>query len=164
MARRFSLREFQQNVLARIQTGAGAESRASTLGVQLGGQNWLVQMSDIAEVLPLPALTVVPLTKAWFVGVANIRGNLYSITDLPAFFGLGETQRSHSSRVLLLAEKYAFNAGLLVPRVLGLRDSSAWKRSGVGADLLLTDERGQAWRQLDMAELVQRPEFLQVGL
>ncbi len=163
MARRFSLREFQQNVLNRIQTSEGAASRISTLGVQIGEQNWLVQMSDIAEVLPLPVLTTVPLTKPWFIGVANIRGNLYSITDLAAFNGLGDTLRGQSCRVLLLAGKYAFNAGLLVSRVIGLRDSSAWQSTGSGEERRLMDDQGQAWRQLDVADLVQRPEFLQIG-
>lgn len=164
MARRFSLREFQQNVLNRIQTSGGEASHISTLGVQVGNQNWLVQMSDIAQVLPLPALTAVPQTKPWFLGVANIRGNLYSITDLSAFIGLGETPRGQSNRALLLAEKYAFNAGLLVPRVIGLRDSSVWQRTGSGEEARLIDEQGQAWRQLNVTELLQRPEFLQIGI
>jgi twitching motility protein PilI len=164
MARRFSLREFQQNLLNRIQISGGAASHISTLGVQIGSQNWLVQMSDIAEVLPLPALTQVPLTKSWFMGVANIRGNLYSITDLAAFSEQGETVRNQSNRVLLLAEKYAFNAGLLVVRVLGLRDSSAWQKTEQGGETKLLDDKGQVWRQLDIAGLLQRPDFLQIEL
>jgi twitching motility protein PilI len=164
MARRFSLREFQQNVLNRIQSSGGAASHISTLGVQIGEQNWLVQMNDIAEVLPLPALTAVPLTKPWFLGVANIRGNLYSVTDLSAFSGFGETLLGQSNRVLLLAEKYAFNAGLLVSRVIGLRDSSAWKKTGLGEEMRLLDEQGQMWHQLDIATLLQRPDFLQIGI
>lgn len=165
MARRFSLREFQQNVLNRIQvqTSGGAASRISTLGVQIGGQNWLVRMDDIAEVLPLPTLHAVPLTKPWFLGIANIRGNLYSIADLSAFSGMGETVRGQSNRVLLLSEKFAFNAGLLVPRVIGLRDSSAWKETRLGVEPCLSDEQGQLWRKLDVAELLQRADFLQIG-
>jgi len=165
MARRFSLREFQQNVLNRIQvqTSGGAASLVSTLGVQIGGQNWLVQMGDIAEVLPLPTLVTVPLTRPWFLGVANIRGNLYSITDLSAFSGMGETVRGGSNRVLLLAEKYHFNAGLLVPRVIGLRDSSVWKETALGMETCLCDEQGQLWRRLDIPDLLRRTEFLQIG-
>jgi twitching motility protein PilI len=165
MAKRFSLREFQQNVLNRIQvqTSSGAAGQVATLGVQLGGQNWLVQMSDIAEVLPLPALTPVPHAKAWFLGVANIRGNLYGISDLSAFSGMGETVRGQSNRVLLVAGKFAFNAGLLVPRVIGLRDTSAWKQTMLGVEECLADEKGQVWRKLDIPDLLQRAEFLQIG-
>ncbi len=164
MARRFSLREFQQNVLSRIQTSGGAASHISTLGIQVGDQNWLVQMSDIGEVLPLPALTPVPLTKAWFLGVANIRGKLYGIADLSALSGLGETARGQSSRILLVADKYAFNAGLLVSRVIGLRDSSAWRRTEQDGEIRLQDEQNNTWRWLDVDNLLQRAEFLQIGL
>lgn len=165
MAKRFSLREFQQNVLNRIQVQAtgGAASRASTLGVQFGGQNWLVQMNDIAEVLPLPTLTTVPLTKPWFLGVANVRGKLYSVTDLPAFSGLGETVRGQSNRVLLLSDRFAFNAGLLVPRVMGLRDSAGWTETVLGVETCLADEKGQVWRNLDIPALLQRADFLQIA-
>jgi twitching motility protein PilI len=165
MARRFSLREFQQNVLNRIQiqSSGGAASQISTLGVQVGGQNWLIQMSDISEVLPLPTLAPVPLTKPWFIGIANIRGNLYSITDLSAFSGVGETLRGQSNRVLLLAEKYAFNAGLLVSRVVGLRDSSTWEKTTSEVEAGLRDEQGQIWRILDVPGLLQDAEFLQIG-
>lgn len=165
MPKRFSLREFQQNVLNRIQvqTSSSEANPVSTLGVQIGGQSWLVQMSDIAEVLPLPALTPVPLTRPWFLGIANVRGKLYGITDLSAFSGLGETLRGQSNRVLLLAEKYDFNAGLLVPRVIGLRDSSAWKETVLGVETCLSDEKGQIWRRLNVPELLERTEFLQIG-
>jgi twitching motility protein PilI len=162
MAKRFSLREFQQNVLNRIQASSGVASQLSTLGVQIGDQRWLVQMSDISQVLPLPAVTRVPLTRPWFVGVANIRGNLYSITDLSAFNDLGDTVRGQSNRVLLLAEKYAFNAGLLVSRVIGLRDSSAWEKHGL--DGRLRDEQGQVWHLLDVPVLLQQNEFLHIGI
>lgn len=162
MAKRFSLREFQQNVLNRIQTSSGEASHISTLGVQVGDQNWLVEMSDISQVLPLPALTTVPLTRPWFLGVANIRGNLYSICDLSAFNDLGDTPRGQSNRVLLLAEKYSFNAGLLVSRVIGLRDSSAWDQYGL--DGRLRDDQGRTWHKLDIPALLQRSDFLQVGI
>ncbi len=164
MARRFSLREFQQNVLNRIQTSSGAASHVSTLGVQLGEQNWLVQMSDVGEVLPMPAVTVVPLTKRWFIGVANIRGMLYSIADLSAFYGLGDTARGQSNRVLLVADKYAVNAGLLVTRVIGLRDTSAWRKTEQNGETSFQDEQGQVWRSLDVGQLVQQADFLQIGI
>lgn len=165
MAKRFSLREFQQNVLNRIQvqTSGGVASKAAALGVQIGGQNWLVEMGDVAEVLPMPALTPVPLAKPWFLGVANVRGKLYGITDISAFNGMGETMRGQSNRVMLLADKYAFNAGLLVPRVIGLRDHSEWTRTRVGGEMRLTDDKGQLWRTLDIPALLQSEDFIEIG-
>jgi twitching motility protein PilI len=164
MSKRFNLREFQQSVLDRLQAQmASGGSRVSTLGVQIGEEYWLVDMSDINEVLPLPPLMVVPLTKPWFCGVANVRGNLYSIVDLSVFTGGETTPREGQSRVMLAGQKFAFNAGLLVTRVLGMRNSTEWQRSETDGEVRLRDGNGQVWRKLEMAQLLQQPEFLQIG-
>ena len=164
MSKRFNLREFQQNVLDRLQAQvAGGSNRASTLGVQVGGEFWLVDMSDISEVLPPPPLTMVPLTKPWYCGVANVRGNLYSIVDLGVYNGGAATPLEGQSRVLLVGQKFAFNAGLLVSRVLGLRNATDWQSIGQDGEARLQDGDGQAWRKLDMTQLLQQPEFLQIG-
>lgn len=164
MSKRFNLREFQQSVLDRLQAQvAGGSSHASTLGVQVGEEYWLVDMADISEVLPLPQLTPVPLTKSWYCGVANVRGNLYSIIDLSVYHGGAPIPHEGQSRVLLAGQKYAFNAGLLVSRVLGLRNAREWEREEKDGQIHLLDGHGQVWRQLDMAQLLQQPEFLQIG-
>ena len=79
MSKRLNLREFQQNLIDRLQAKDMSEERVSTLGVQIAGRNWLVDLADIGEVLPLPKLISVPFTKPWFRGVANVRGNLYAV-------------------------------------------------------------------------------------
>ena len=101
MAKRFSLREFQQNVLDRLQQQEEMGSHASTLGVQVGNDYWLVEMEDISEVLPVPPLTPVPLTRPWYRGVSNIRGNLYSISDLAAFLGLPEVMQEGQQNIMV---------------------------------------------------------------
>jgi len=164
MAKRFSLREFQQNVLNRLQQQEEAGSHASTLGVQVGNDYWLVEMEDISEVLPMPPLTFVPLTKPWYRGVSNIRGNLYSISDLAAFLGLPEAPQEGQSRVLLVNPKFAFNAGLVVTRVLGLRDTAGWQHTESAEGMDYQDEQGHTWHKLDINRLLQQPEFLQIGV
>lgn len=163
MSKRSNLREFQQNVLDRLQRPDAAASHASTLGVQVGDGYWLVEMGDISEVLPFPLLTHVPLTQPWYCGVANIRGALYSISDLAAFMGGPATPHEGQSRVLLVSPKYSANAGLLVTRVLGLRDAAKWPRAETAEGVNCRDDSGQIWHRLDMAGLLRQPEFLQIG-
>ena len=164
MSKRFNLREFQQNVLDRLQAqAAGGSKSISTLGVQVGGDFWLVDMSDINEVLPPPSLTAVPLTKPWYCGVANVRGNLYSIVDFGVNTGGAAIPHEGQSRVLLAGQKFAFNAGLLVSRVLGLRNATDWEHSEENGEIRLKDGSGQVWHKLEMAKLLQQPEFLQIG-
>ncbi len=163
MAKRFSLREFQQNVLERLQVQATGGDRVNTLGVQVGTGYWLVDMTEISEVLEMPSLTVVPLTKRWYRGVANVRGNIYSIIDLAAFMSLGETSQDARSRVLLVSQKYSFNAGLLVSNVLGLRNATDWQRSEEDGVERYVDGSGQMWTKLNIKQLLQQPQFLQIG-
>lgn len=164
MSKRFNLREFQQSVLDRLQAQvAGGGNRATTLGVQVGKEHWLVEMSDISEVLPAPPMTAVPLTKTWYCGVANVRGNLFSIVDLGLYTGGEPVPREGQSRVLLLGHKFAFNAGLLVTRVLGLRNATEWQSSEQDGETRLEDGAGQVWRKLDIARLLEQVEFLQIG-
>lgn len=164
MSKRFNLREFQQGLLDRMQVQVGVGDRIATLGIMIGQDSWLVDMADISEVLPVPPLTSVPLTRNWYCGVANVRGNIYSITDLGAFLGHGQTLHDAQSRVLLVAQKYNFNAGLLVAKVLGLRNSKDWQRSEQDGEVFFRDGDGKQWKKLDIGRLLQQPEFIHIGL
>ncbi len=135
----------------------------SLLGVQIAGRNYLVEMTDISEVLSLPPLSSVPLTKPWFCGVANVRGNLYCVADMAAFLHQRVATGAISNRLLLAADRYAVNAALLVDRVFGLRDTRSWQRDAVDTDRYV-DELGVEWHRLDVAGLLVQPEFLQIGI
>ncbi len=164
MSKRFNLREFQQQVLDRLKIQAVGNSRVSTLGVQVGQHLCLVEMTDISEILPVPKMTPVPLTKPWYCGVTNVRGNLYSIIDLNAFPDQAPTVREAANRILLLGPRFAFNAGVLVSRILGMRDPAAWQRSEESGIERYRDEHGQVWNKLDIQQLLLQPEFLQIGV
>lgn len=129
MAKHFNLREFQQGLSARLQALADAPSAAaSKLGVQAGGDLWLVDLTEVGEVEPLPELTKVPLTRLWFCGVADINGVLYSIVDFSTFKGGEPTTLGPDTRVLLVGQKLAANYGILVNRMIGVRRNEQLQR------------------------------------
>jgi twitching motility protein PilI len=169
MARRVSLREFQQDLVRRLNEAAAADAPSARLGVQVGPEVWLVRLEEASEVIPVPAIAPVPLTQGWFRGLANIRGNLFSVIDLSAFQGGEPTPPTPDSRLLLVAEHYHLNAALMVNRMLGLRNlkhfeprprevARAWEAGR------FADKDGHIWRELSMNELVYSEGFLQVGL
>jgi twitching motility protein PilI len=137
--------------------------QVTTLGLQISGKNWLVDMSDISEVLPLPPVTRVPMSKSWFRGVVNVRGNLYCVADMASYLDKGSVDASSSNRILLVSDKHAFNAALLVDRALGLRDTRAWKQSNIDGQIEFVDDQGITWKKMDVTELLNQNEFLQVG-
>lgn len=99
MAKKISLREFQAHLSARL-AGASSQTAAGLLGIQAGADYWLLNLSDSGEIVPLTPLTHVPLTKSWFAGIANIRGNLHSVADFSGFQGKDATPQNASSRLL----------------------------------------------------------------
>jgi twitching motility protein PilI len=170
MAKKISLREFQQSVSDKLQGLSDAAPSASKLGVRVGAEFWLVDLADVSEAIPVPALADVPLTQPWFRGVANIRGNLYSIVDFSAFMGGDATPINMDSRLLLVHQQFSINAGFVINRMLGLRGPEQFQRKSsndsplpwVGAEY--TDAEGNTWKELNMQELVNHPDFLQVGM
>ncbi len=161
MSKRINLREFQQNLSNRMHDKSRMGGQLSMLGVEIAGQNYLIEMTDISEVLSLPPMTPVPLTKPWLCGVANVRGSLYCVADMAAYMQQGTASGAAGNRLLLVAERYAFNAALLVERVFGLRDTGRWRQDG---QQNYTDEKNVVWRKLDLVGLLGQPEFLQIGV
>lgn len=171
MARKIGLREFHQQVLKRLENlAATGTAAASWLAVETAGENWLVDLSCISEVIPLPAHVPVPLTHPWFLGMANVRGNLYGLTDFAAFLGRGRTPAAVESRVLLLHPRFEVNAGLLVRRVYGLRGADQFHPAATAGEpgpfvrAQWQAQDGGAWRELDLEALAREPDFLNVGL
>ena len=172
MARKISLREFQESVVAKLQSLAvGDAANPSKLGVQIGTKSWLVNLSDISEALPIPALTPVPLTRPWFCGVANFRGNLYGIIDFSHFLGGAPASFGVDSRLLLVHQKFSVNCGIVVSRMLGLRNPEQMQPAGVEEEELppwvaaeYRDETGKLWQELNMQGLTEHTRFLNVGL
>ena len=168
MAQRISLRDYQRELAERLRDADSARS-ASKLGVQVGAQSWLIDLAEAGEVIPVPSITAVPLTRAWLRGVANVRGNLYSVVDFAAFLGAGVATASEQARLVLLGERFRSAAALLVDRSLGLRNPAQLRarEPAPGRQTWLRaeydDDAGGQWRELDVADLVRHPEFLTVA-
>jgi twitching motility protein PilI len=169
MARRSSLREFQMGVAERLRTAGTRAAVASKLGFQVGAQNWFVALHQVSEVIPVPASVPVPLTRSWFRGVANVRGNLYGMVDFAAFQGGEPTGPGAERRVVLISERLVGGAGLLVSRMLGLRNPEQFMAAERPADAppwlggVFTDVGGTRWLELDLPALAREQRFLEVG-
>lgn len=173
MAKTSNLREFQEAILLRLKEVAtqGDVASGSRLGVTVGTKKILVNLNEVREVLPVPPVQHVPLTQQWFIGVANIRGNLYNITDLALFLGMAPTQKSTNNRILLLSSETTTQAALLVGSLIGLRsiDLMQVKPFANDGDIFFTkqayeDTENNEWFEVDIETLVRDKEFIQPTL
>jgi twitching motility protein PilI len=169
MAKRGALRDFQMSVAEKLRTAATRTSLASKLGFQVGADNWFVALQQVNEVVPVPTTVPVPLTQPWFRGVANVRGNLYSMVDFAAFQGGEAIPAGMERRVILVSDRLIGGAGLLVSRMLGLRNPEQFTALERPADApawvagVFSDAGGARWMELDLPALVNEPRFIEVG-
>lgn len=169
MARRVSLKEFQEGLASRLKAAATEAAPSARLGFEAGGANWLARLDSSGEVLQVPDIQRVPLTRDWFLGVANIRGSLFGVSDFGAFLGSAPTARGPGNRLLLIGQPHGVNCALLVSRLTGLRNvveyvpepgtaSSPWV---AGA---WRDKEGRVWREIDTGRLLSNREFLEIAV
>lgn len=162
--RRNRLRQYQVQLLERMQAArSNSAARISQLGVQIGPERILLELTQAGEIVPVPAITPVPLTQSWYLGLANVRGNLLGVIDLARYLKLDDAADGSAigadSRIVTFASSLGFNCALLVSRVYGLRQASEMRPEGEQ----LVDADAQAWSLLDLAALVRDPRFVQIG-
>ena len=170
-AAKLDLRTFQQELASRLATKTAAQVASSRLGLDCGGDRWLIRLQDAGEVVTLPEIVPVPLTRPWYLGVANIRGNLYSVVDFSRFLARETPPSGGQARLVLFGPRVGeMNAGLVVHRVLGLRNIAELAPAAPPQDAPAwyaqrwMDGDGHAWQEIDLALLAREPAFLQVGI
>jgi len=170
-AAKLDLRSFQQELATRLASKTAAQVESSRLGMASIDERWLIRLSDAGEVITLPPIVAVPLTQPWYLGVANIRGNLVSVIDFAGFLGRPVAAVSAQSRLVLFGPRAGdLNAGIVVQRVLGLRNIVELAPAAGSADAPAwyaerwMDRDGNSWQEIDLAKLAVDPGFLQVGI
>ena len=170
-AGKLDLRTFQRELTTRLASKTAAQVQSSRLGLEAAGGRWLIRLADAGEVIAMPSVVGVPLTRAWYLGVANIRGNLVSVIDFSAFLGREPAAASGMTRLILFSARAGeVNAGLVVARVLGLRNLAELAPAAAPEDAPAwfaqrwMDGDGNAWQEIDLAGLAREPAFLQAGI
>ncbi|WP_320822237.1 chemotaxis protein CheW [Reinekea sp.] len=92
----------------------------SGIGFRLGQHYFVAPMSEVTELLRVPAHTRLPNVKPWVLGVSNIRGRLIPIIDLNSFFSYDSTEPIRSRRILVI-DHDGQSDGLVVDGVEGMQ-------------------------------------------
>jgi len=148
----------------------GQENSGEWAGVifRIGDVRLACNVKQVHEFLPIPAFTPVPGTKPWILGLANVRGDLLTIVDLPSFL-YGQRSAVSMRTRLLAASLRGRPIGLLVDEVFGQRHfvSEEGKETHLPKNSALNDyvhmqyRSGQdVWQELDLDTLFSSTEFL----
>jgi twitching motility protein PilI len=143
----------------------------SGVAFRVGEIMLVTPLDNVLEILPPPPMTPVPGVKKWLKGVANVRGNLITIVDLPEYYSKPPVFMDDKARMLIMNVP-GLNAGLLVNEVFGLRhfdeDLERQDLSGLD-DPVLVQLNGAflrdnvLWGVFDMRSLAESPSFRHVA-
>ncbi len=173
--RRDRLRDFQAGLAEKLRRAEAAPLAVNRLGVQVGPRRLLIDLADAGEILVVPDIMPVPLTRSWYRGLANVRGNLFGVVDLSLFAGGPPTPIDKESRLVAFSADLHFACGILVSRMLGLRSAADLDvlPEGAPADdeklfapwtrARLSDAHDGRWQEIDLAALTADPRFLDIA-
>ena len=175
MSNRQAIRDLQSRLAQRLQAAQTEPRAAAWLAVESGGQGLLVALPTAGEIFSVAPIRPVPHTVPWFVGVANLRGQLHGVVDLAAFLGLRPTVSAPDSvrehaRLLALNVNLGSHCALLIEKLAGLRSaeqltaepaSEARRPSFAGARW--RDADGRVWQEIDLPALAQHEQFLGIA-
>lgn len=163
-ARRTRLRLYQEQLLERMQAAKnGAGASVAQLGLAIGGARYLVDLAEVGEIVAPVPVTPVPLTRPWYLGLANVRGSLLGVIDLARYLDDGHVPASvvpgSTPRLLVFAPALGLNCALQASAVFGLRHAGTMTRDGDA----LRDADGNTWMPLSLAALVREERFLHIA-
>lgn len=172
--RRHRLYEFQTQLSEQLQKALSEQDTVTRrLGIVIGPHHCLLELGETGEVAPTQAITPVPWTQSWFLGLANLRGHLIGVVDGAAWLGLPPTLIDRDCRIVALAPALGMQCGLLVSRVTGLHDLRSLQPAPdrmppeqlrAWSDDTFVDNAGLQWTALSLAALARTPHFLQAAL
>ncbi|MDH3492256.1 MAG: chemotaxis protein CheW [Acidobacteriota bacterium] len=66
-------------------------------------QNFAIPSEGVAEVVRMLPLTVIPNVPAWFLGIANLRGDILSVIDLSGLINKKPADQAPKSKLVVLS-------------------------------------------------------------
>ncbi len=164
------LRDFQQQLAHRLQLAADAHDTIQDgLAVVTASRTWLIGLAHVAEVIAVPAITTVPFTKPWYLGLFSHRGELAAAIDLDGLLGAPVPPRRDTDRLLLLSPSLPLRCAIRVAQLTGIVDRAALQESESDSQLpawspaRFEDAAGVHHACIDIDALMRDPAFIDIG-
>ena len=168
------LADYEQRSLAHV---AGLPEQLDAPGLwrgvayRVGSHRLASGFDEVIEILPMPALTQVPGSQAWMLGVANARGTLLPVVDLKQFLE-GERTVLHESQRVLVVRQPGGDVAVTIDELFGQR--SFVEGQGIDAGALSEGRYAhfidrayrmneQDWGVFSLERLARTPEFRQAA-
>ena len=94
--------------------------RVEVLEFLLAYERYGIESRFVREVYPLKALTPVPCTPAFVLGIINVRGRILSVIDIKKFFELPEQGLAELSQAVIIRDD-VMEFAILADSIVGFR-------------------------------------------
>ncbi len=87
----------------------------------LGKEEYGLEILKVREIIGYMEITAVPRTPSYVKGVVNLRGQVISVVDLRAKFGMGAAERTDETCIIVVESSHngrRSSTGVVVDRVL----------------------------------------------
>ena len=117
------LADYEQRSLAHV---AGLPEQLDAPGLwrgvayRIGSHRLASGFDEVVEILSMPALTPVPGSQSWMLGVANVRGTLLPVVDLKQFLE-GERTVLHEGQRVLVVRQPGGDVAVTIDEMYGQR-------------------------------------------
>ena len=142
------------------------------VGFRIGEEQFISNREQVREVLILPdAMSRVPGSKRWLLGIANLRGHLLPLIDVKLLLGSGRTTLRRTTRVISVNHREV-PAGLVVDEVLGFRRFMDHEHTDKPQETIVRCDRfiaggyqrnEETWPIFNLFDLVESNLFLQAA-
>ena len=85
--------------------------------VELSGQSLAIDILRARTILDRPPITRVPFTSEFILGVANVRGDIYSIIDIRPLIGLAPADSKKKDPLVLLITGSKYVCGITIESI-----------------------------------------------
>ena len=175
MADKEALRALQNRLAQRLQEARSTVRGRAWLAVECGGRGLLFPLQEAGEIFSMAPVSGISHAQPWFLGVANLRGQLHGVVDLAGFLGLAAVADGRDQAMLVgFNTSFDVNSALLVDRLAGLRgEDQLSAEAGASpapsspsapsfAGPRWCDADGRVWQEISLARLVRHPAFLKI--
>lgn len=164
------LRDFQQQLSRRLQQAASLRGTVQDcVAGATAARHWLFELAFIAEVIAVPAITAVPFTRPWYLGLVSHRGELAGVIDLDGLTGAPVAPPHERDRLLVLSPALPVRCALRVAQLGGTLDRASLRAVATDpglpswASISYEDAAGLRRTRVDIESLVCDPAFIDIG-
>ncbi|MCX6101982.1 MAG: chemotaxis protein CheW [Proteobacteria bacterium] len=88
------------------------------IGIKIAGEEFLLSIDFINEIIMLPNITYVPNSAKYIEGVVNLRGTILPVVNMRKMMGMSRGEATSGTRIIICKEENLnVRAGLLVDNI-----------------------------------------------